>query len=129
MKHTILSLIATCSLAQAEDVLNIYSQRHYDADKLVFSKFTEKTGIKVNVVKGSADELVERIKSEGTKSPADVLLTKDAARLVWADTEDLFTPVKSELLFKQVPAHQPSNVYSTLRCAASSHALGRSEKS
>lgn len=89
----------------AEETLNIYSQRHYDADKKVFDMFTEKTGIKVNVVKGNADELVERIKSEGEKSPADLLLTKDAARLYWADSEELFQPVVSEVLSKQVPSH------------------------
>jgi len=106
MKKIILSLLAGfTSIVSAEETLNIYSQRHYDADKIVFAKFTEKTGIKVNVVKGSADELVERIKSEGEKTPADVLITKDAARLVWADAEGLFQPVASETLTKQVPSH------------------------
>ena len=106
MKKQILALLlGTTFAASAEGELNIYSQRHYDADKIVFADFTKKTGIKVNVVKGSADELVERIKSEGEKTPADILLTKDAARLVWADTEGLFQPVSSETLTKQVPAH------------------------
>jgi len=85
--------------------VNVYSQRHYDADKKVFAKFTEQTGIKVNVVKGSADELVERLKSEGDKTPADVLLTKDAARIVWADTEGLLQPVDSKVLIDNVPQH------------------------
>jgi len=99
-------MIAACaSFASAEETLNIYSQRHYDADKEVFAKFTEKTGIKVSVVKGGADELVERLKAEGEKTPADILLTKDAARIVWADTEGLLATVDSKVLTEQVPAH------------------------
>ena len=96
ISKSILISIAVTSIhsVSAEEVVNIYSQRHYDADKIVFAKFTDKTGIKVNVVEGSADELVGRIKSEGEKTPADVLLTKDAARLVWADTERPFLPCR-----------------------------------
>lgn len=104
-KLAILLFSLFTGILPAEETLNIYSQRHYDADKKVFAMFTEKTGIKVNVVKGNADELVERIKSEGEKSPADILLTKDAARLYWADSQGLFQPVKSEKLAKQVPSH------------------------
>lgn len=91
--------------ALAADEVNLYSQRHYPADKEVFSLFTEKTGIKVNVVTANADELIERLQSEGEKSPADVLITKDAARLHWAESEGLYQEVKSELLVKNVPAH------------------------
>ena len=110
MKSIIVSLTAASALAaQANEELNIYSQRHYDADKIVFAKFTEKTGIKINVVKGSADELVQRIKSEGDKTPADLLLTKDAARIVWADSEGLLAPVDSAVLTKQVPNHLRSD--------------------
>lgn len=61
--------------------LNIYSQRHYDIDKKVFDLFTEKTGIKVNVVNAGADELITRMEQEGDKSPADLFYTVDAARL------------------------------------------------
>ncbi len=61
--------------------LNLYSQRHYDADKKVFDLFTEKTGIKVNIVKAGADELITRMEQEATDSPADIFFTVDAARL------------------------------------------------
>ena len=62
--------------------INVYSHRHYDGDKKLFKQFTEETGIKVNVIKGSADQLIQRLQSEGSNSPADVLLTVDAGRLL-----------------------------------------------
>ena len=40
--------------------INIYTHRHYDSDKILFKKFTNVTGIKINVIKGSADQLMQR---------------------------------------------------------------------
>ena len=45
--------------------VNIYTARHYEVDDEIYKKFTEETGIKVNVVKGEAEELIERLKREG----------------------------------------------------------------
>ena len=84
--------------------LNIYSHRHYDSDAILFKQFSEETGIKVNVVKGSADQLIQRLSSEGKNSPADVLLTVDAGRLHRAKSAGVLEPVKSEVLLKNVPA-------------------------
>lgn len=64
-----------------EQVLNVYSHRHYDADKQAFERFTQETGIKINLVKAGADELISRLEMEGENSPADVLITVDAAKL------------------------------------------------
>ena len=61
--------------------VNLYSQRHYAVDELQYKNFTEKTGIKVNVVKANADELIERLKNEGESSPADLFVTVDAGKL------------------------------------------------
>lgn len=97
------ALLSSFVAAVAEDSLTIYSQRHYPADKKVFADFTEQTGVKINVVKGSADELIQRLKSEGEASPADILLTKDAARIYWATEEGLLQDAGSEVLKKQVP--------------------------
>ena len=83
--------------------INIYSHRHYDSDKILFKKFTDMSGIKVNVIKGSADQLIQRLKSEGKNSPADILLTVDAGRLVRAKDMGLLEPVSSKILTKNVP--------------------------
>ena len=59
----------------------MYSQRHYDVDQKQYDNFEEKTGIKVNVIKANADELIQRIKSEGENSPADLFITVDVGKL------------------------------------------------
>ncbi len=83
--------------------INVYTHRHYDADKKLFAKFTDLTGIQVNVIKGSADQLIQRLQSEGENSPADVLLTVDAGRLVRAKKLGLLQPISSEKLIQNVP--------------------------
>ncbi len=78
-----------------EQVINVYSHRHYDVDKKVFDKFTEETGIKVNVVKAGADELITRLETEGEQSRADVLITVDAMKLNRAKEMGLLQPVEA----------------------------------
>jgi iron(III) transport system substrate-binding protein len=87
-----------------EAVLNIYSARHYQTDEALYANFTKQTGIKINRLDGKEDELVERIRNEGKASPADLLITVDAARLEVADNLGLFQPVKSAVLEARVPA-------------------------
>jgi iron(III) transport system substrate-binding protein len=85
-------------------VVNVYSHRHYDVDRQLFEQFTAETGIQVNVVTGSADELITRLESEGSRSPADVLITVDAGRLHRATERDLLQPIESPVLEANVPA-------------------------
>lgn len=99
---TILFLVATISTLKAE--INIYSHRHYDSDKILFKQFTKETGIKINIIKGSADQLIQRLISEGNNSPADVLLTVDAGRLERARAAGVLQPVKSNILLKNIPS-------------------------
>jgi iron(III) transport system substrate-binding protein len=83
--------------------LNLYSSRHYDTDDLLYAGFRAATGIRVNVVEAEADQLIERIKSEGQNSPADILMTVDAGRLWRAEQEGLFQPVTSTALSTAIP--------------------------
>ena len=89
---------------QAGGVLNLYSARHYQTDEALYNNFTKATGIKINRLDGKEEELVERIRNEGTASPADVLITVDAARLEAADSLGLFQPLRSKLLDERIPA-------------------------
>ncbi len=98
-----LTLAAGPALAQ-DAVLNIYSARHYQTDEALYANFTKATGIRINRLDGKEDELVERIRNEGTSSPADVLITVDASRLEVADRMGLFQPLQSKLLDARVPA-------------------------
>lgn len=84
--------------------LNLYSARHYQTDEALYANFTKATGIRINRLDGKEDELVERIRNEGSASPADVLITVDAARLEVADALGLFQPVRSKLLEERIPA-------------------------
>lgn len=88
---------------QSKEV-NLYTSRHYDVDDELYAKFEEQTGIKVNVIKGEPDELLERVKREGDATQADVFLTADAGRLFRAKEEGILQSVTSETLDKQIPA-------------------------
>ena len=100
---------AIAALSQAataeENVLNLYSARHYQTDEALYGNFTQQTGIKINRIEGKEDELLERIKNEGANSPADVFLTVDAARLAKAHELNLFAPVTSKSLESRIPTH------------------------
>ena len=93
--------------------INIYSSRHYNTDDELYDGFTRQTGIKVNIIEGKDDELIERIKSEGANSPADILITVDAGRLWRAEQAGLFAPVVSQTLTAKIPANlrHPNNLW------------------
>jgi iron(III) transport system substrate-binding protein len=97
-------LLAFPSAQAQEQVLNLYSARHYQTDEALYSNFTKATGIKINRVDTDDAALVQRLKTEGAASPADVLLLVDAARLSRAEADGLFSPVKSSLLEQRIPA-------------------------
>lgn len=89
--------------------VNLYTSRHYDVDDELYNKFEEDTGIKVNVIKGEADELIERIKREGNATKADLFLTADVGRLYRAKEDGLLQAASSDLLSKQVPSNYRDN--------------------
>jgi iron(III) transport system substrate-binding protein len=110
MKLTDFALAAAlCAAAGAasaqQQELNLYSSRHYQTDTALYTNFTKLTGIKINRIEAGENELLERLKTEGANSPADVFITVDAARLAMADDLKLFAPVPSKLLAARVPAH------------------------
>jgi iron(III) transport system substrate-binding protein len=85
--------------------VTVYTHRHYPSDQGLFAKFEKETGIKVNVVNAKADELIQKMTQEGEQSPADVLITVDAGRLVRAKDKNLLQSIDSELLSNRVPAN------------------------
>jgi iron(III) transport system substrate-binding protein len=88
---------------EEEKVVNIFTARHYEADEEVFKKFTEETGIQVNVVKGEAEELIERLKREGESTEADLFITVDGGILANAKANNILQPVESEVIEANVP--------------------------
>ena len=89
--------------AAQEQVLNLYSARHYSTDEALYSNFTKATGIRINRVDADDAGILARLKAEGAASPADVVLLVDAARLYRADVDGLFKPVKSKVLEDAIP--------------------------
>lgn len=111
-KHLLALLSIFPSLAFAD--VNVYSSRHYPVDEEIFSKFTKSTGIKVNHVQvKEAGQLIERLKLEGQKSPADLLFTVDIGNLYRATEAELLQPTNSEVLKKKVPGslRDPGNLW------------------
>jgi iron(III) transport system substrate-binding protein len=93
--------LGSAALAQGE--VNIYSYRQPQLIDPLLKAFTEKTGIKTNIVY-AADGLNERLAAEGQNSPADLLFTVDAGRLSEAKDAGLTQPVDDALLKNAIPA-------------------------
>ena len=89
----------------AADEINIYTSRHYQTDEAFYEGFTKETGIKVNRVEGKGNALLERMKSEGANSPADIFITVDAGNLWRAAEAGVFQETNSALLNERVPAN------------------------
>lgn len=87
------------------DVVNLYSARHYDSDQALYDRFTEETGITINLMEGRPDELVARMTSEGENSPADLFVAADAGALWRAQQAGLFQSVTSTTLDERIPAN------------------------
>ncbi len=89
-----------------EKVVNVYSHRHYKVDKELYDTFSKKTGIKINLIDGSAGEIVERIIAEGKNSEADLVFIVDIGHL---------TLLKKKKLLQKIPASATKNIPSNLQ--------------
>ena len=107
-KHVALAVVAASLFGGAasaqQQVLNLYSARHYSTDEALYNDFTKATGIKINRVDADDAGIIARLKAEGAASPADVILLVDAARLWRGEQDGLFLPIKSKLLEDAIPA-------------------------
>lgn len=104
-----LTVAGASPVSSQENVLNLYSARHYQTDEQLYSGFTKQTGIKINRIEADDNELFERLRNEGKNSPADVILMVDAARLWRAQVEGLFQPLQSKVLEARIPANLRSD--------------------
>ncbi|WP_323036549.1 Fe(3+) ABC transporter substrate-binding protein [Pararhodobacter sp.] len=103
-------LAAAPALAQE---VNLYSARHYDSDLRIYENFTAETGIRVNVIEGSDQQLLQRLQTEGNNSPADLFITVDGGRLHQAVEAGVFQPIDSAILEARVPDafQHPDNLW------------------
>jgi iron(III) transport system substrate-binding protein len=80
--------------------VNVYSARNYDVDKNMFAAFEAETGIKVNLIEGKGDELLERINREKADSVADVFLTVGAENIYFAQQNDILQDLDTSSISK-----------------------------
>ena len=100
---TILLFSLIGSASAQDQVLNLYSARHYSTDEALYSNFTKATGIRINRVDADDAGILARLKAEGAASPADAILLVDAARLYKGEVEGLFQPIRSRALETAIP--------------------------
>lgn len=105
MRGFALIFLLAAATGVSGDEVNVYSARHYDTDLALYERFTELTGVRVNLIEGGSDGLIERILNEAEFSPADVLITVDAGRLWRAHQQGVFQAVESDILEQRIPAH------------------------
>ena len=98
------SLLMSTSL-QAKGEVNIYSARKESLIAPALDKFSEEHDVVVNLITGSADALLSRLRAEGDASPADVFITVDAGRLHRAKAAGVLKPIQSDVLDANIPSH------------------------
>ncbi len=101
--HTLIALALLSAGSVYASEVNIYSARQENLIKPLLDKFTESTGITVNLVTGKDDALLEKLKLEGENSPADLLITADAGRLYRAKAMGITQAVASDTLAANIP--------------------------
>ena len=107
-KTNLIFVFSACAMLfsniAAATELNIYSHRQPFLIDPFLKAFTEKTGIKTNVLY-STKGLAQRLKAEGENSPADVILTVDIGRLYIYQDLELLSQVQSDVLQANIPTH------------------------
>lgn len=88
--------------AASSATVTVYTGRHYGIEA-VFDEFTKATGIRVRFTTGSDPELRERLIAEGKNTPADLIMTADAANVELASAAGVLTPVDSAALKQAIP--------------------------
>ncbi|MFM7123362.1 MAG: extracellular solute-binding protein, partial [Fluviibacter sp.] len=101
----IAAALALFAGSAAADTVTVYSARNEQLIKPLFDAYTKETGTKIQVLTDKEGPLLERLKAEGAKSPADVLITVDAGNLWHASQMGLLQPIKSSVLNTNVPAN------------------------
>lgn len=91
------------TITSAADKLTVYSGRAERLIKPVLDAFTAKTGIQIELLSSGTTELVNRMKAERDRSPADVFITNDAGSLEMARAAGLFRPVNMREVERAIP--------------------------
>ena len=99
-----LFILISCANESSEE-LTIYTSRQPQLLEPIIETFYQETGIKVNLLSGNAQELMERIAIEGDESKADIFMTVDAGVLWQAAERDIFAEIDSDILKNNIPEY------------------------
>ena len=105
MMFTIILFFVSFAVSVFAEEVVVYSARKESLTKIPFNAFFRETGIKIKLVTGKIDDLLYKLQKEGENSPADLLITVDAGSLWKATLADLFQPINSDILTKNIPSH------------------------
>ena len=97
--------LAACAPSGGEFV-NVYSARHYDADRALYAAFEEATGVAVRVLPANAEQLLERMRAEGEATEADLVVAADAGNLWRLQDAGMLSPTTTPALEAGVPTHR-----------------------
>lgn len=103
LSWVVILTIVLGSCQQAAEEVNVYSGRHYRSDELLFQRFTEQTGVRVNLIKADSDQLINRILLEGENTQADLYITADVGRLARAVRQGVLQPIPEPEVLSLVP--------------------------
>lgn len=92
-------------LASFAQDLVVYSARKEHLIAPIFQAYQAKTGVEIDFITGKEAALVQRILSEGERTPADILMTVDAGNLWYAAEAGILKPVQSDVLETNIPSH------------------------
>jgi len=99
------ALLAAVTVPSLAEEVVVYSARNEQLIKPLFDAYTKETGIAVKFLTDKEGALMQRLKSEGVNTQADMLITVDAGNLWEAAREGVLKPVQSKVLEDNVPAH------------------------
>lgn len=99
------SLLSVCASQVWAETVTVYSARNEQLIKPLFDAYTKETGVEIRFVTGTEGALLERLRAEGSNTPADMLITVDAGNLWQASHQGVLKPVKSATLEANIPAH------------------------
>lgn len=97
--------------SSAGDEIVLYSARNEQLIRPLFDAYNSETGVQIRFITDKAGPLLQRLKAEGSSTPADMLITVDAGNLWRASREGVLQPVNSRILKRNIPSHlrDPNN--------------------
>ncbi|WP_127714065.1 extracellular solute-binding protein [Halobacteriovorax sp. HLS] len=102
---TIIFLLLVSALSIQASELTIYTSRKEHLIKPILDLYTKETGVKFKYTTNKDGALIERLKAEGSSTPADLLFTVDGGNLWFASTQNLLEPISSKTLEENIPSN------------------------